>query len=98
MYLLDELDTLEFHFSTPNLTRFPFHSFTLDMSEGKPKTRYVFYRYIISVPAAATFVALFALSTVYHCYQLFRTRRWTMIPLIIGGLREYSVWVSDHNV
>ncbi|KAH6916110.1 RTA1 like protein-domain-containing protein [Coprinopsis sp. MPI-PUGE-AT-0042] len=70
------------------------------MAEGARRTRYVFYHYIISVPAAATFVALFALSTLYHCYQLFKTRRWTMVPLIIGGLMSiggYAARIVSHE-
>ncbi|KAH7114408.1 RTA1 like protein-domain-containing protein [Dendryphion nanum] len=50
--------------------------------------RYVMYRYQISVPAAAIFVALFGISSIFHIYQTWRKRSWFLIAFIIGGLFE----------
>ncbi|EEA27147.1 hypothetical protein TMatcc_004580 [Talaromyces marneffei ATCC 18224] len=49
---------------------------------------WVFYYYTPSTVAAGIFIALFGLSTLYHFYQLMRTRTWFMIPFFIGGLLE----------
>ncbi|GAM39616.1 RTA1 protein [Talaromyces pinophilus] len=49
---------------------------------------WVLYYYTPSTAAAGVFIALFGLSTVYHFYQLMRTRTWFMIPFFIGGLLE----------
>ncbi|KAK2784186.1 hypothetical protein FQN52_009128 [Onygenales sp. PD_12] len=43
------------------------------------------YEYNPSTVAAAIFMLLFLLSTVLHSYQLFRTRTWFFIPVVIGG-------------
>lgn len=50
---------------------------------------WVLYYYTPSSAAAGIFIALFGLSTVYHFYQLMRTRTWFMIPFVIGGLRKF---------
>lgn len=50
---------------------------------------WVFYYYTPSTVAAGIFIALFGLSTLYHFYQLMRTRTWFMIPFFIGGLRKF---------
>jgi hypothetical protein len=51
---------------------------------------WVLYYYTPSTAAAGIFIALFGLSTLYHFYQLLRTRTWFMIPFLIGGLRKLS--------
>ncbi|CRG83388.1 Protein RTA1 [Talaromyces islandicus] len=49
---------------------------------------WILYYYTPSTAAAVIFVVLFGLSTVYHFYQLLRTRTWFMIPFLIGGALE----------
>lgn len=45
-----------------------------------------YYEYQPNTSAAGVFAVLFAIPTLYHCYQCFRTRTWFLIPLIIGGI------------
>lgn len=52
---------------------------------------FVLYRYQPSQAAAALFVVLFALTTAFHTWQVIRTRKWNMIPLVIGGYSSYSL-------
>ncbi|RYP37917.1 hypothetical protein DL767_002789 [Monosporascus sp. MG133] len=47
-----------------------------------------FYHYDPSLAAAALFVAVFALSTAMHGYQLVKHRTWYFIPFFLGGLCE----------
>ncbi|KAL4977916.1 RTA1 like protein [Aspergillus desertorum] len=44
------------------------------------------YRYTPSRAAAALFVALFSLTTLYHVSQLWRRRAWYFIAFVVGGL------------
>jgi hypothetical protein len=46
------------------------------------------YRYEPSLAAAVIFVALFAVITFIHNYQLIRTNTWYFIPFTIGGYCE----------
>ncbi|KAH6912625.1 RTA1 like protein-domain-containing protein [Coprinopsis sp. MPI-PUGE-AT-0042] len=69
------------------------------MAEQDSSDRYVFYYYEVSVPAAAIFIVLFFLTTVYHCYQLRKTKRWNMVPFIIGGIMcvgGYAARIGSH--
>lgn len=43
------------------------------------------YKYEPSMVAAAIFIVLFGVVTAMHTYQMFRTRTWFFIPLVIGG-------------
>lgn len=45
-----------------------------------------YYPYSPSLAAAAIFAALFALTTLFHLYQMVRTRTWFFTAFIIGGL------------
>lgn len=47
-----------------------------------------YFHYDPSLAAAVIFVILFAVTTIWHILQLFRTRTWIMIPLVIGGIFE----------
>ncbi|KAJ5356623.1 hypothetical protein N7517_011232 [Penicillium concentricum] len=49
------------------------------------------YDYIPSVPAAVTFIVLFGISTLLHCWQMFRGRTWFFIAFILGGICEYQL-------
>ncbi|KAB8262162.1 RTA1 like protein-domain-containing protein [Aspergillus pseudonomiae] len=55
---------------------------------------FTFYYYTPSGVAGGIFVALFALSTLLHFYQLLRTRTWFMIPFAIGGILETIGYVG----
>ncbi|EMC99939.1 hypothetical protein BAUCODRAFT_356584 [Baudoinia panamericana UAMH 10762] len=61
--------------------------FTRD-DAGDSSNTFVFYRYLPSVAAAAIFTVLFGFTTVFHAYQLIRSRTWFMIPFLIGGIFE----------
>jgi hypothetical protein len=52
--------------------------------------QWTFYYYAPSSAAAGIFAGLFGLSSIFHFYQLIRTRTWFMIPFLIGGLRTLS--------
>ncbi|KAL9624555.1 MAG: hypothetical protein Q9160_001219 [Pyrenula sp. 1 TL-2023] len=58
-----------------------------------PSKEFVPYHYLPSLPAAAVFVAVFAISTLIHLYQCLRTRAFYMIPLIVGGALEVTGYV-----
>jgi hypothetical protein len=48
-------------------------------------TKYILYHYNPSFVAAVIFIALFALSSLLHLFQLIRKRTWYFIPFLIGG-------------
>ncbi|KAF2099829.1 RTA1 domain protein [Rhizodiscina lignyota] len=47
-----------------------------------------YYQYTPSVAAALIFAILFGYSSLHHTYQLFRSRSWFMIPLLLGCFCE----------
>jgi hypothetical protein len=49
-----------------------------------------FYHYDPSLAAAIIFVLAFFATTALHSWQLFRTRSWFMIPLVLGGYCKHS--------
>lgn len=59
------------------------------------KQSFTFYNYDPSLPAAAVFVILFALSTLVHIWQMLRSRTWYFIPFLIGCLCKYSKTPKD---
>ncbi|KAJ8117509.1 hypothetical protein OPT61_g1309 [Boeremia exigua] len=68
------------------------------MAEGRPALddpdAYVLYRYYPSQVAAIIFVVLFALTTIFHVFQLIKRRTWYFIPLVVGGLFEVIGFVG----
>lgn len=46
------------------------------------------YRYTPSMLLAAIFLGLFGVTTLFHTFQLIRTRTWYLIPLLVGGIFE----------
>lgn len=46
------------------------------------------YRYTPSLVAAVIFIVLFALISMYHFYQVARSRSWYFIIFILGGVCE----------
>ncbi|GIJ81638.1 hypothetical protein Asppvi_000137 [Aspergillus pseudoviridinutans] len=58
------------------------------------------YRYTPSTAAAALFVALFLLTTIYHVYQLSRARALYFIAFVVGGFFQiigYICRILAHN-
>jgi hypothetical protein len=54
-----------------------------------------FYHYNPSMGAAVVFIIAFIITTAMHTWQLFRTRTWFMIPLVIGGYCKAQLpWAS----
>lgn len=51
------------------------------------------YDYIPSIPAAVTFIVLFGILTLLHCWQMFRGRTWFFTAFIFGGICEYQLSV-----
>jgi hypothetical protein len=47
------------------------------------------YRYDPSVPLAAVVSVLFALLTGLHFFQMYRSRVWFLIPLVLGGICRF---------
>jgi hypothetical protein len=64
------------------------------MADHNDAGSFVLYRYHPSLAAAAVFVVLFALTTGFHMFQMFRKRSWFMIPFIIGGLFEFIGYIG----
>ncbi|KAA8910582.1 RTA1 like protein-domain-containing protein [Sphaerosporella brunnea] len=50
--------------------------------------KFVFYRYTPSLAAATIFMLAFFATSILHAVQLFRTKTWYFIPLLIGALME----------
>lgn len=55
---------------------------------------YAFYRYDPSTQAAAIFVALFAITSLLHAFQILRTRTWYLTALLCGGICETAGYVG----
>ncbi|KAL3469571.1 RTA1 like protein [Aspergillus californicus] len=58
------------------------------------------FRYTPNQAAAALFVALFFLTTVYHVYQIFRSRTWYFTAFVLGGIFQligYSTRIASHD-
>jgi hypothetical protein len=47
-----------------------------------------YYDYEPSMSAAIAFTALFAVTTLFHLFQMGVTRSWFMVPFCLGGLFE----------
>jgi hypothetical protein len=53
--------------------------------------KYMLYEYSPSKVGAIIFIVLFALSTLFHIFQLVTKRTWYFIPFVIGGLCEFHL-------
>lgn len=60
----------------------------LDLIARADFTEFQFYHYNPSIAAAVIFIVAFFASSLWHSWQLYRTRLWFMIPLLLGGLCE----------
>lgn len=64
------------------------------MPNDNGSTQFELYRYSPSLVGAVIFIALFAMVSFLHTYQLVRTRTWYFIPFCIGG---YCMFVPLTN-
>jgi len=48
-----------------------------------------YYQYEPSMPAAVVAMLAFLITSLFHSYQLTRTRSWYLIPLIVGGYSKF---------
>ncbi|KAE8164552.1 RTA1 like protein-domain-containing protein [Aspergillus tamarii] len=53
-----------------------------------------FYHYDPSMAGAVIFIILFAGTTLFHIYQMVRTRTWFFIPFVIGGIFEVLGYIG----
>ncbi|KAF9019389.1 RTA1 like protein [Hymenopellis radicata] len=61
---------------------------------------YRFYQYTPSRVVAAAFAGVFGLSTIIHAKQIFATRTWYFLAMMIGGIMEvggYIARIYSHN-
>ncbi|KAM6506903.1 hypothetical protein FALCPG4_018721 [Fusarium falciforme] len=58
-----------------------------DPAAGAEST-FSLYHYDPTIAGSVVFVLLFLATTVFHFWQLFRSRCWFMIPLATGGIFE----------
>lgn len=49
---------------------------------------YLYYRYSPSIAVAAVTCVLFAIVTGVHVFQMYRSRAWFLVPLVLGGVFE----------
>ncbi|KAB8259689.1 RTA1 like protein-domain-containing protein [Aspergillus pseudonomiae] len=53
-----------------------------------------FYHYDPSMAGAVVFIILFAGTTLFHIYQMVRTRTWFFLPFVIGGIFEVLGYIG----
>lgn len=58
----------------------------MDCNPDYENATWAFYRFVPSKEANIVFVVLFAITTLLHVLQLWRTRTWYLIPLVVGGV------------
>lgn len=61
----------------------------ITMSDSEEYVDFQLYRYEPSVAAAVIFVVLFVLTTLWHLYQLIKSRSWYFIAFVLGGICEF---------
>jgi uncharacterized membrane protein len=49
-----------------------------------------FYHYDPSMAGAVIFIVLFLGTTLFHIYQMVKTRTWFFIPFVIGGICKFN--------
>ncbi|KAK4863036.1 hypothetical protein LT330_010618 [Penicillium expansum] len=64
------------------------------MTESGGKVDFQLYRYIPSVAAAVIFIVLFVLTTLYHIYQLTKSRSWYFIAFVLGGIFQIIGYIA----
>ncbi|KAJ6112074.1 hypothetical protein N7523_008135 [Penicillium sp. IBT 18751x] len=66
-------------------------------SNGNGGIDFELYRYTPSLVAAIIFIVLFVLATLYHLYQVFRTRSWYFTVFVIGGVCYICRALAHYN-
>ncbi|KAF4989262.1 hypothetical protein FGRMN_9228 [Fusarium graminum] len=66
----------------------------MDCNPNYEDAVWAFYRFIPSKEANIVFVVLFAITTLLHVFQLWRTQTWYLIPLVIGGVCEVIGYIG----
>jgi hypothetical protein len=59
------------------------------MSDSGQHIDFKLYRYTPSVAAAVIFIILFIITTIFHLWQLIKSRSWYFIAFVLGGICEY---------
>jgi hypothetical protein len=59
---------------------------TMRLTNRQEDGGFKLYHYDPSMAAAAAFIILFIIASAAHCWKMFRTRCWVVVPLVIGGL------------
>jgi len=68
---------------------------TMGLTSRQDDGGFKLYHYDPSMTAAAAFIILFVIVSAVHCWKMFHTRCWIMVPLVIGGLRTLFVCICD---
>ncbi|KAB8237135.1 hypothetical protein ETB97_010308 [Aspergillus alliaceus] len=63
-------------------------------SDAEAAASFSFYHYDPSMAAAVIFIILFSGTTIFHIYQMFRTRTWFFIPFVIGCIFEIIGYIG----
>ncbi|XEV05659.1 hypothetical protein FSHL1_010946 [Fusarium sambucinum] len=66
----------------------------MDCNPDYENATWAFYRFVPSKEANIVFVVLFAITTLLHVLQLWRTRTWYLIPLVVGGVCEVIGYIG----
>ncbi|KAJ5691897.1 hypothetical protein N7462_001320 [Penicillium macrosclerotiorum] len=64
------------------------------MSTSGEHVAFQLYRYTPSLPAAVIFAVLFILTTVYHIYQLAKSRSWYFVAFVLGGVFQIIGYIA----
>ncbi|PYH78744.1 RTA1 like protein [Aspergillus uvarum CBS 121591] len=59
------------------------------MIELAARSTFRYFYYNPSLAAAVIFIICFLFTSIWHTYQLFRTRTWFFIPFLVGGYFEF---------
>jgi hypothetical protein len=68
---------------------------TMNLASRQDDGGFKLYHYDPSMAAAAAFIILFIIASATHCWQMFRTRCWIVVPLVIGGFCMRFVPICD---
>ncbi|EWG42455.1 hypothetical protein FVEG_04254 [Fusarium verticillioides 7600] len=66
----------------------------MDCNPNYKDAVWAFYRFVPSKEANIVFVVLFAITTLLHVFQLWRTKTWYLIPLVLGGVCEVIGYIG----
>lgn len=60
-----------------------------DAAAEAAASEFKLYHYDPTTVGAMVFLILFLLTSLFHVWQLIRSRAWFVIPLVMGGFCEY---------